>query len=157
MNAAKPIILIVDDVQENVQFLGELFTDLYQPYFALSGKEALRLAEQLKPDLILLDVVMPEMDGFKICSFLKTNEAFKETPVIFITSLDRPENESKGLLLGAADYIHKPFNAELVLLRVRNHLELKRQRDLLRQRNMELEAALAQINILKGNCPNFPT
>ena len=153
MPVSKPTVLIVDDVPENVQILGELLSQEYNTYFALSGAEALRLAEQVRPDLIMLDVMMPVMDGYKVCHCLKTNETFSETPIIFITALDRPEEESKGLTLGAADYITKPFHPDLVRLRVHNHLEMKRQRDLLKQRNAELEAAMAHIKVLSGIIP----
>lgn len=153
MPESKPTVLIVDDIPENVQILGELLSKEYNTYFALNGAEALRLAEQVRPDLIILDVMMPGMDGYKVCHFLRSNDTFVETPIIFITALDRPEEESKGLTLGAADYIIKPFHPELVKLRVRNHLELKRQRDLLKQRNAELEAAMAQIKVLRGIIP----
>ena len=149
----KPTVLIVDDIPENVQILGELLSREYNTYFALNGAEALRLAEQVRPDLIMLDVMMPGMDGYKVCHFLRSNETFLETPIIFITALDRPEEESKGLTLGAADYITKPFHPELVRLRVHNHLELKRQRDLLKLRNAELEAAMVQIKVLRGIIP----
>lgn len=149
----KPVILIVDDVPENVQILGALLSESYSTFFALDGNEALEQAEILEPDLILLDVMMPVMDGYEVCSRLKNNEKFRDTPIIFITALDLPEEESAGLKLGAADYITKPFNPDLVLLRIRNHLQLKFQRDLLIARAAEMEEAMARIKVLSGIIP----
>jgi CheY-like chemotaxis protein len=149
----KPVILIVDDVPENVQILGALLSESYSTFFALDGNEALEQAEILEPDLILLDVMMPVMDGYEVCRRLKNNEKFRDTPIIFITALDLPEEESAGLKLGAADYITKPFNQDLVLLRIRNHLQLKLQRDLLIARAVEMEAAMARIKVLSGIIP----
>ena len=149
----EPVILIVDDVPENVQILGDLLSKSYKTFFALDGNEALKRAEKLRPDLILLDVMMPVMNGHEVCRLLKTDENLRDIPVIFITALDRPEDESAGLKLGAADYITKPFNPDLVLLRIRNHLELKFQRDLLISRAVEIETAMAKIKVLSGIIP----
>lgn len=153
MRHSKPLILIVDDLPENVQILGHLLSKEYRTFFAMNGSEALEQAEKLTPDLILLDVMMPEMDGYEVCRRLKQDLKLKDIPVIFITALDRPEYESQGLKLGAADYITKPFNPDLVQLRIRNHIEFKRQRDLLKARTLELEGALAKIKILSGIIP----
>ena len=153
MTDSRSKILIVDDIQENVQILAELLSEKYRTYFALGGAEALKLVEMIHPDLILLDVMMPDIDGYKVCRLLKENETLRQIPVIFLTSMDRPEEELKGLALGAADYIIKPFNPQLVLQRVGIHIELKLQRDLLKKRNQELEEALVQIKVLKGIIP----
>ena len=149
----KPVILIVDDVPENVQILGYLLAREYSTFFALNGNDALAQAEKLRPDLILLDVMMPGMDGYEVCRSLKNDENLRDIPVIFISALDRPEDESAGLKLGAADYIIKPFNPDLVQLRIRNHLQFKLQRDLLKARTVELEKALAKIKVLSGIIP----
>ena len=149
----KPVILIVDDVPENVQILGYLLAREYSTFFALNGNDALAQAEELRPDLILLDVMMPGMDGYEVCRSLKNDENLRDIPVIFISALDRPEDESAGLKLGAADYIIKPFNPDLVQLRIRNHLQFKLQRDLLKARTVELEKALAKIKVLSGIIP----
>jgi len=149
----KPVILIVDDVPENVQILGYLLAKEYRTFFALNGNEALEQAEKLRPDLILLDVMMPVMDGYEVCRTLKKDENLRAVPVIFITALNRPEDESAGLELGAADYITKPFNPYLVQLRIRNHLDFKLQRDLLKARTVELEKAFAKIKVLSGIIP----
>ncbi len=150
-NKAK--ILIVDDTPTNIQVLDEALEAEFDVYFAMNGNEALQKVASLQPDLILLDIMMPVMDGFEVCRHLKDREQFKNIPIIFITALGQPEEESRGLKLGAADYVTKPFNPELVLLRVRNHLELKKQRDALEQRTKELEKALAEIKVLKGIIP----
>jgi len=153
MSDDKPVILIVDDVPENVQILGDLLSSEYRTYFALNGNEALEQAEKLRPDLILLDVMMPVMDGYEVCRCLKKDDNLRDIPVIFITAMDRLEDETAGLKLGAADYISKPFNPYLVQLRVRNHLDFKLQRDLLKDRTVKLEKALAKIKVLSGIIP----
>ena len=100
---------------------------------ATNGRQALKLAESCAPDLILLDVMMPEMDGYEACMALKADPQLKSIPVIFITALADADDETRGLSLGAVDYITKPFKEAIVRLRVRTHLELKRQRDILDQ------------------------
>ena len=100
-------------------------------FFARSGEEGLEVAMREVPDLILLDIVMPGMDGYQTCERLRTNDITRGTPVIFISALDSDAEEIRGLDLGAVDYISKPFRPAAVRARVRNHLELKRHRDLL--------------------------
>jgi DNA-binding response OmpR family regulator len=146
-------ILIVDDTATNVQILHEALKNEFKTFFALNGHDALQQARSIAPDLILLDVMMPGMDGFEVCRQLKDDVLLREIPVIFITALGQSEEESKGLRLGAADYITKPFNPELVLLRVHNHMELKNRRDALEQRTRELEKALDEIKVLQGIIP----
>jgi diguanylate cyclase (GGDEF)-like protein len=141
-------ILIVDDTPANIQILNETLQGEYRVYFALSGGDALEKVHDIRPDLILLDVMMPEMDGFEVCRRLKADYELKEIPVIFITALDQPGEESQGLRLGAADYITKPFNPELVLLRVHNHVELKRRQDELEQLSAELAIKNRQLEVL---------
>ena len=151
MDKAK--ILIVDDTPANIETLNETLENEFDIYFATDGNDALQKVHLLGPDLILLDIMMPVMDGFEVCRRLKENEQFRDIPVIFITALDQPEDESKGLVLGAADYVTKPFNPDLVLLRVRNHLKLKNQRDTLELRTLELEKVLSEIKVLQGIIP----
>ena len=151
MDKAK--ILIVDDSPANIETLNETLENEFDIYFATDGNDALQKVHLLGPDLILLDIMMPVMDGFEVCRRLKENEQFRDIPVIFITALDQPEDESKGLVLGAADYVTKPFNPDLVLLRVRNHLKLKNQRDTLELRTLELEKVLSEIKVLQGIIP----
>ncbi|WP_295413914.1 diguanylate cyclase [uncultured Thiodictyon sp.] len=127
-------ILIVDDIPDNIRVLSTMLADDgHQISAATNGRAALRLAESCAPDLILLDVMMPEMDGYEACAALKSDPLLKSIPVIFITALADVEDETRGLALGAVDYITKPFKEAIVRLRVRTQLELKRQRDLLAQ------------------------
>ncbi|TAN44108.1 MAG: PleD family two-component system response regulator [Nitrospirae bacterium] len=124
-------ILIVDDMPLNIQVLNELLQDDYRVFFSTTGADALERIHVLKPDLVLLDIMMPDMDGYEVCRRLKAEPEFKDVPVIFITAMAQEENEAEGLKLGAVDYITKPFNPPIVRLRIKNQLELKRQRDLL--------------------------
>jgi CheY-like chemotaxis protein len=153
MSHEKNKILIVDDTPANIQVLNETLNNEFKTYFALEGSEALQKAQSIMPDLILLDIMMPALDGFEVCRRLKESEQLRNIPVIFITALGQPEEELRGLTMGAADYITKPFNPGLVLLRVRNHIELKIQRDALEQRTVELEKALGEIKVLQGIIP----
>ena len=139
-------VLIVDDVPENLAMLGELLRDAhYQVRVANSGRAALRLAaQQPRPDLILLDVMMPEMDGYQVLLALRDDPATRDIPVVFLTALDDSRDEQRGLELGAADYISKPIQPSVVLARVRTQLEAKQARDLLRGQNAFLEAEVAR-------------
>lgn len=127
-------ILIVDDEKMNLKVLAELLKDEYSPILATSGLQALKHAfGDTPPDLILLDVIMPEMGGYEIIKSLKNNEKTNNIPVIFVTSLDSIEDEEQGLKLGAVDYITKPFSPPIVKMRVRNHLRIVHQYKLLDQ------------------------
>jgi diguanylate cyclase (GGDEF)-like protein len=127
----KLMILLVDDAPTNIQMLNETLKDGYHLFFATNGRDALRIASESLPDLILLDVIMPEMDGYEVCRKLKADPIMRDIPIIFITAMNQQEDEAIGLELGAVDYIAKPFNPTIVRLRIRNQIELKRQRDLL--------------------------
>ena len=123
-------ILIVDDVTPNLELLGSILKDEYDIKIALNGKRALELAlMDPHPDLILLDVEMPDMDGYQVLEKLKTHQKTKYIPVIFVTGSDSAQEEEKGLLLGAVDYITKPIRPLIVKARIRTHLTLKYQRD----------------------------
>lgn len=123
-------ILIVDDTPQNIHLLMEMLKDSYTIVAATCGTKALELAIRApKPDLILLDVLMPDLDGYEVCRRLKLNPETSGIPVIFITSLSESDHEERGLLLGALDFIAKPFHPALVRIRVDNQLELKRHRD----------------------------
>lgn len=126
-----PKVLVVDDEPINIKILNDALEDRCEVLFATSGLRALDLAVAQQPDLILLDIRMPEMDGYAVCRALKADALLRDIPVIFITALNGEVDEAVGLQAGAADYIAKPFNQDIVRLRVMNHLELKRQRDLL--------------------------
>lgn len=132
-------ILIVDDEPLSVEMLGNMLADEYRVTLAHSGHEALEIVSSNLPDLILLDILMPVMDGYEVFHLLKQNTALKDVPILFITAMGEVECESEGLEMGAADYIIKPFNPSLVRLRVKNHLEMKRQKDLLIARAAELQ------------------
>jgi CheY-like chemotaxis protein len=127
-------VLIVDDTPENICILVEILKDQYDVSVAINGQKALKIAAMNPPiDLILLDIMMPEMDGYEVFARLKANPKTANIPVIFVTALSAYENEAKGLELGAVDYITKPFNSALVRARVKNHLELKNYRDKLEE------------------------
>ena len=128
---AEPLVLVIDDVLENVTVLGETLADLYDVQFATSGAEGLSLVEQQLPDLILLDVMMPDMDGYEVCSRLKAAPRTRDVPVIFVTARTDARSEALALSAGAVDFIHKPINAQVVRARVQRHLALRaRERDL---------------------------
>ena len=125
----KPLILIVDDTTKNIQVLGNmLYSKGYNISVATSGKEALESVKAKTPDLILLDIQMPEMDGFEVCKNLKSNPSTKEIPVIFLTAVTDPEKIVHGFELGAVDYITKPLNPAELFMRVATHIEIKESR-----------------------------
>jgi signal transduction histidine kinase len=132
----KPLVLIVDDEPKNLQVLGSLLRgeDLGSA-FAVDGQKALQIARKLKPDLILLDVMLPGLDGYEVCEALKSEEELAGIPVIFLTARVQTEDVIRGLEAGGVDYVTKPFNSSELLARVRTHLELKRAREELRAIN----------------------
>lgn len=143
-------VLIVDDTEANIDILVESLGDDYDIRVAMDGQSALdQVAEEL-PDIILLDVMMPGMNGYEVCQRLKDSHDTRSVPVIFLTAMTEAQDEKKGLDLGAVDYITKPFNPGLVKARVRNHLDLKRHRDhleeIVTERTMEL-ALLQEVTI----------
>ncbi|WP_129674389.1 two-component system response regulator [Candidatus Chloroploca sp. Khr17] len=143
--STRQTILIVDDAPENLTILGELLMPYYQVRVARSGIRALQVAASApQPDLLLLDVMMPEMDGYAVLTRLRDHPATRSIPVIFVTAMDSVEDESHGLELGAVDYITKPIRPAIVLARVRTHLELKQARDWLANQNACLEAEVAR-------------
>lgn len=136
----KPRILIVDDSPDDIALISELLKDLYKINIAGNGEQALKIARSGKPpDLILLDIMMPVMDGYETCLRLKENPETLNVPVIFLTSKTELEDEMKGFELGAVDYIAKPISPPIVLARVQTHLQLKRIRDYLKDKNAFLE------------------
>jgi len=127
-------ILIVDDVKENLRILANGLIDQYQIQVADRGYKAIELAKASpQPDLILLDVMMPDLDGFEVCRLLKNDPKTQDIPVIFVTALNDPSEEARGLDLGAVDFISKPFNLPVIRSRVRSHLNLKIKTDMLEQ------------------------
>jgi diguanylate cyclase (GGDEF)-like protein len=125
-------ILVVDDAMENIQILHAALQDEHEVLFAMDGPRALEIARSQHPDLILLDAVMPGMDGYAVCRELFAIPETAGIPVIFVTALKSPEDETRALGAGAADFISKPVNAAVVRARVRTQLTVKRQRDALR-------------------------
>ena len=132
----KQTILVVDDMPANIDILVGLLSDKYRVKAARNGRKALEIARSATPpDLILMDVVMPEMDGYEACRRLKSESDTAAIPVIFVTTLADDEDEEKGLRMGAVDYITKPFRSAIVMARVENHLKLKSYQDLLKQQS----------------------
>ncbi len=136
-------VLVVDDTETNIDILLETLGDEFDVSVAMDGEGALESVEDELPDLILLDIMMPGMDGYEVCAKLKSDERTKNIPIIFVTAMGEEADEAKGLGLGAVDYIAKPFRPGLVKARVYNHLELKHHQDhledLVRERTRELE------------------
>lgn len=124
-------ILVVDDEGMNISLLTKTLKEKYRVLAAKTGEQALKIVNKDKVDLILLDIIMPEMDGYKIISYLKNRESTKDIPVIFTTSKTEAQDEAKGLQLGAVDYIKKPFYLPIMEARVQTHLELKLKNDIL--------------------------
>ena len=141
----KQTVLVVDDVPQNITLLGELLQPHYAVRAANSGERALQVAQSApQPDIILLDVMMPGMDGYEVLRRLRAEKETRDIPVIFVTAMDSTESEERGLELGAVDYITKPIQPAIVLARVRAHLELKQARDLLANQNEWLECEVAR-------------
>ena len=130
--APKPKLLIVDDQPINIKVLHQAFSGDHQVFMATSGEQALALCASKRPDLILLDVSMPGMDGFEVCTRLKADPTTRDIPVIFVTAHNDVVAETRGLAVGAVDFIFKPINPTIVRARVKAHITLKLQSDLLR-------------------------
>ncbi len=145
VSADKPIILIVDDVPKNLQVLG---TILYQQgceiAMADSGLSALETLEEITPAMILLDVMMPEMDGYEVCQIIKSNPKTKDIPIIFLTAKTETEDIVKGFQIGAVDYLTKPFNSAELITRVQTQLELHSKTQQLKELNATLEEKVQQ-------------
>ncbi len=136
----KQAVLVVDDTPANIQVLMETLKDDYRIVAAINGERALQLAISVPPpDIILLDVMMPEMDGYEVCARLKADSKTRDIPIIFITAMSEAQDEAKGLELGAVDYITKPISPPVVLARVKSQLELKQAREILKNQNVILE------------------
>ena len=152
----KPKVLIVDDTPENIQVLMETLKDQYTIVAAINGDKALKLAlTKPLPDLILLDIMMPEMDGYEVCRRLKSEESTQNIPVIFVTAKSEVEDETLGFELGAVDYITKPFSIPVIKARVKAHLDLKRLRDLEVTQRAKLESVLTKLNNELGEAADY--
>ena len=144
-------VLVVDDTEANVDILVDALGDLYDVAVAMDGESALELIEEDPPDIILLDIMMPGMDGYEVCRTLKTDGRYAKIPVIFLTALTEIENKTKGFQMGAVDYITKPFEVLEVQARVKTHLslvlagrELEMQNEILETKVQERTLELAQ-------------
>ena len=153
----RPTILVVDDTPQNLALMRDLLETDYTVKLAPSGERALKIAQSQPPDLVLLDIMMPDLDGYEVCRRLKANPQTADIPVIFFTAKTETQDEQMGFALGAADYITKPISPPIVLARVKAHLLFKQARDALERRNREdkqrFDSALAQqveLNALKS-------
>jgi putative two-component system response regulator len=144
MNTSRPLVLIVDDNATNLDLLVNTLKTEYRLGIAKNGPNALAYALKHKPDLVLLDIMMPEMDGFEVCTRLKAIPEAASIPIIFITAMSETVSKTKGFELGAVDYITKPFHAAEVKARIRTHLSLKEMRLRLESQNELLEQQVAQ-------------
>ena len=137
---AKPSVLVVDDTLDNLALVNEILKGTYRVRVATNGQRALDAARLSPPDIILLDVVMPVMDGYETCAQLKKDPRLRDIPVLFLTARADEDDERKGFALGAADYIVKPVSPPILLARVHTHITLKRSRDMLKRQNQDLDA-----------------
>jgi putative two-component system response regulator len=139
-----PTVLVVDDTPDNLVFMSALLGEHYRVKVASSGARALKAAQAAPvPDLVLLDIMMPDMDGYEVCRQLKANDATRDIPVIFLTARVDAEDERKGFALGAVDYVTKPISPPILLARVQTHLALKATADFLRDKSAYLEREVA--------------
>ena len=160
-HSTKADILVVDDTPANLRLLFQILSEQgYRVRATTSGKQALEAARAVVPDLILLDIMMPGMDGYEVCGRLKTDEQTRDVPVIFISAIDEVADKVAAFSVGGVDYIPKPFQPEEVLARVKTHLTLHSLQKILEQKNEqlqtknnELEAALARVKLLSGMLP----
>ena len=139
----RPTLLVVDDTPANLNLVAGLLNQDYRVKLATQGARALELALREPPDLILLDVMMPEMDGYEVCRRLKADARTRDVPVIFVTAMSQPEDEARGFEAGGADFIHKPISPPILRARVRTHLQVKAARDRLTRHNAGLQEALS--------------
>ncbi|MDO9055794.1 MAG: two-component system response regulator [Sulfuricurvum sp.] len=141
----RPSILVVDDTTDNLTLMSALLNDIYKIKVANSGEKALKyLQGDVKPDLILLDIMMPGMSGYDVIRNLKSNPKTRNIPVIFLTAMSAPEDEKKGLELGAVDYITKPISPSILLTRIKTQLHVKAASDFLNDKNLYLETEIAK-------------
>ena len=159
MQSNKPVVLVVDDDPVNLDILVQTLEQDYFLIIAKNGKRALELARSHRPDLILLDILMPEMDGFEVCRRLKENPETEPIPVIFLSVMEAPGQKHHGFEVGGVDYVTKPFHADEVLARVRTHVTIKRLREKLESHNMligmELHEKSRQLETLMNNLPGL--
>ncbi|HTN93442.1 MAG TPA: response regulator [Gallionella sp.] len=143
-SAVRPTVLVVDDAPENLMIMESILAEKYSLKLFNDSKEALDYAFANPPDLILLDIMMPNIDGFEACCRLKADPKLADVPIIFITSKNEDEYEEYGFSVGASDFIHKPINAPILLARVNTHLKIKLVMDYLRNENVRLQDSKKQ-------------
>ncbi|MFZ4591337.1 MAG: hybrid sensor histidine kinase/response regulator [Ignavibacteria bacterium] len=143
-------ILIVDDQPHNIQLIGTLLRKYYNLYVADNGESAIKIAVDKKPDLILLDIMMPVLSGFDVCKILKSNIDTQNIPIVFLTAKNEAEDIVTGFKLGAVDYITKPFKRDEVLIRVSTHIKLKEAENELKRKNSELESLNTELIVSKN-------
>lgn len=143
---ARGKILIVDDSPTSLRALGELLKDDYDIYTATEGRQAIQRTQEIMPDLVLLDVMMPGMDGYTICGILRSDPSTAEIPVLFITARSESDDIVRGFEAGGLDYITKPFNPRELFARIQTHLELRRSRQALRSYSEQLERRNEELN-----------
>ena len=164
-------IMVVDDIRTNIDILFEILADDYKVSVALDGKSALEDIKRTPPDLILLDIMMPDMNGYEVCKRLKADSKTQNIPVIFVTARSEESYETKGLELGAVDYITKPFSPPIVLARVKTHLTLKRMQkkvedafrrhvdpsvaELILSGRIEMDGRMEEVTLLFSDLRNF--
>ena len=140
---SKPTVLVVDDAADNLEVISGLLKGLYKVKVPANGEKGLQIARSdSPPDLILLDIMMPEISGYEVCTQLKADPATHHIPIIFLTALSSAEDERKGLELGAEDYVTKPISPAILRARVKTHLRIKAAVDFLRDKNAWLEREL---------------
>lgn len=143
----KPLIMLVDDVPQNVQILHQILKDGdYSFSVATSGEDALHLVKTNPPDLILLDIMLGDIDGFEVCKRIKDDPTTAEIPIIFLTAKIHLEDKVEGFRMGAVDYITKPFEDAEIIARVRTHIRLKRSMDMIKDYNFQLNETLAEMH-----------
>ncbi|MBU0680144.1 MAG: response regulator [Proteobacteria bacterium] len=151
---SSPVIMIVDDEPVSLKLLRAFLERCgFTMFVATGGEEALVKIKEIRPDIILLDIMMPVLDGYETCRLLKANEEWRDIPIIFVTALTKLEDKVKGFDVGAVDYVTKPFQHEEVLARVNTHLNLACLRKELESKNRQLQAALNEIRQLSGIIP----
>lgn len=139
MQGTKPLVLVVDDSSKNIDLLVRTLKNDYRLGTAQNGPEALEYARKHLPDLILLDIMMPDMDGFEVCTRVKADPQTRDTPIVFLTAMSETDDKTRGFEVGAVDYITKPFHAAEMKARIRTHLSLKEIREELNVQNIILE------------------